>query len=327
MNIFYYNFKKINNFFLIILITICLLIPSIFYYLELFNQKKIDTTINSNINNRKITIYEKNIDLNKIKDIEHVSLVVKNYYTASIEYNDEEVSLKNIELYNGQKYEEDEIIIPRYFQKDKNDILRINNYNFRIAELTNDNHIYMNNKYIEKMIPKNNKEDINYLIITDDYQNTDYVYEQLIKDNIEANKNLVDTSKIDNLKRIIERINIFKIITNIMSILIIIEIFLYIYREEIKNISLLRILGYSNIRINNKLYCYINFLMIISIFINTIISIIINKIISIKKIYNVGIIDNLIYNKTQFLIYLVIMIIIYFIYLHKIKKTNALEML
>ena len=236
MNIFNYNFRKANTYFLVLIIIICFFTCSLFYYLNIYNQHKITKTINDNVQNRKITIFEKEIDKERIEDIEHVKLVLENYYNSTIEYNDQELSISNILLYDESIRKENVVIVPKSLNLKINDTIKIKNDTFTIIDYTDKNTIYMSSNDIEKIKDNNDK---NYIVIVDDYNNSNEVFKKIKKLNLEASVGVLDTRKVDNIKKVMERISIFNNIVIIISIVLIIEIYLYIFKEELKNISLL----------------------------------------------------------------------------------------
>ena len=325
MNIFYYNFKKANTYLLILILTICFFATTIFYYLNITNQKRIDTTLNDNIQNRKITIFTSEIDKEKIQSIDHVVLVLENYYSAVIEYKEEEISLTNILLYDEKSIQEGEVIVPRTFNLKIDDDIEIKSKKFRIAGLSKNKTIYMNGSDIFNILDERELNEKNYLIIVDDYKNSDKVLKTINELNIEANKSILDTRKVDNLKKIINRIAVFNNIVSIISIIMIVEIYIYTFKEETKNISLLKLLGYSNITINTKLFNYTNILMLTSFLITALFSALINYYLIHIKFYNINMFSNIIYNIKLFYIYIAVIVFFFFINSIKIKKIKPLE--
>lgn len=325
MNIFYYNFKKANTYLLILILTICFFATTIFYYLSITNQKRIDTTLNDNIQNRKITIFTSEIDKEKIQSIDHVVFVLENYYSAVIEYKEEEISLTNILLYDEKSIQEGEVIVPRTFNLKIDDDIEIKSKKFRIAGLSKNKTIYMNGSDIFNILDERELNEKNYLIIVDDYKNSDKVLKTINELNIEANKSILDTRKVDNLKKIINRIAVFNNIVSIISIIMIVEIYIYTFKEETKNISLLKLLGYSNITINTKLFNYTNILMLTSFLITALFSALVNYYLIHIKFYNINIFSNIIYNIKLFYIYIAVIVFFFFINSIKIKKIKPLE--
>ena len=321
MNIFNYNFRKANTYFLVLIIIICFFTCSLFYYLNIYNQHKITKTINDNVQNRKITIFEKEIDKERIEDIEHVKLVLENYYNSTIEYNDQELSISNILLYDESIRKENVVIVPKSLNLKINDTIKIKNDTFTIIDYTDKNTIYMSSNDIEKIKDNNDK---NYIVIVDDYNNSNEVFKKIKKLNLEASVGVLDTRKVDNIKKVIERVSIFNNIVIIISIVLIIEIYLYIFKEELKNISLLKILGYKNSIINFKLFLYTLNILLISFLVNSMISVLLNYyLIHIKRL-NIKIYNN-ITNSKLMLIYLIVSVLFLFINYYRIKKVNSLD--
>lgn len=325
MNIFLYNFKKTNTFLLIIIISICFFIPNVFYYLSINNQNKIDKKINENLSNRRITIFDSDINKKQIEEIEHIKLIIDNYYSASIMYKNEEIPLIDVLLFNEHNMLEGNVIVPKQLNLKINDTIILNGKEFNVIDLCSEQKIYMSNKDIIKLLKKDDLNNKSIYIIVDDYNNIEKVYNKIESMNIEASKPIIDTKKIDNLKRIMKRITISQKITSIITIILIIEIYLYIFKEEIKNISLMKIMGYNNKSINIKLSIYTCTLLLISFIINILLSFIINLYLIHFKGFKLSAFSNIINNKTMIISYIIISILFYFINKYKTKKLAYLD--